>query len=125
MPPDRLRSIVSMFGGGAHYVEILDAICQHDVEIVFGHPNPSIYEANYLVPIPAADEAFESGVTVATSRELHDAAVRHEMFRATVLSKEQNYAQSINDLPVLVVVAAGFCVPAQFFVHPPKCGYAR
>lgn len=28
MPPDRLRSIVPMFGGGTHYVETLDAILE-------------------------------------------------------------------------------------------------
>ncbi|WP_233255252.1 HNH endonuclease [Haloplanus rallus] len=28
MPPDRLRSIVPMFGGGAHYVDTLDAILE-------------------------------------------------------------------------------------------------
>jgi len=28
MPPDRLRSIVPMFGGGTRYVETLDAICE-------------------------------------------------------------------------------------------------
>lgn len=33
MPPDRLRSIVPMFGGGMRYVETLDAI----LEFVEGH----------------------------------------------------------------------------------------
>lgn len=28
MPPDRLRSIVPMFGGGTHYIETLDAILE-------------------------------------------------------------------------------------------------
>jgi putative restriction endonuclease len=28
MPPDRLRSIVPMFGGGAHYVDTLDSILE-------------------------------------------------------------------------------------------------
>lgn len=94
---------------GAEWIEsimLAGAYCQNEAEIVFGHLDPSFYEADYLVPIPAADEAFESGATVATSSELHEAALRHEMFRAAMLGKQQDDTQPINNLLVPVLVGA-------------------
>jgi hypothetical protein len=76
--------------------------CHTDSEIRFGHLDPTGVTAEYLVTIPAADDAFESGAAVATTSELQVAAVRHETFRSALLSK-QGAAPPIEQhiLPVL------------------------
>lgn len=97
-PPDATRIDEVMVAG---------VYCRHDDEIVFGHLDPTFLETEYLVPIPAADDAFESGAAVATTNELRNAAIRNEMFRAATLGKRREEDSSINNLIVPVLVGAG------------------
>lgn len=78
--------------------------CRTDDAIVFGHLDPTFLDVDYLLPIPAGDDAFESGAAVATPTELHKAAVRNEGFRAVMLGKEPTDGTPVHQmiLPVLV-----------------------
>ena len=80
---------------------------QEDEDIVFGHLNTGFIEADYLVPIPASDDAFDSGAAVATSTELHKAALRNEMYRAALLSEQEDKSQMIHKPLIPLLVGAG------------------
>jgi uncharacterized protein YjbI with pentapeptide repeats len=88
-------------------VLVAGVYCRHDDSIVFGHLDPAFLEADYLVPIPASDDAFESGAAVATSSELWKAAIRNERFRAALLAKQDDDEPPIHSLVVPVLVGAG------------------
>ena len=80
---------------------------KHDGSIVFGHLDPDFLETEYLLPIPASDDAFSSGAVVATASELQQAAVRNEMFRATVLDKQADTDGAIYGMLAPLLVGAG------------------
>lgn len=80
--------------------------CRSDGQVVFGHLDPTFFEVDYLVPVPASNDAFESGAAVATSGELHKAAVRNEMFRAALLGKQTDVETPVNQMVVPVLVGA-------------------
>jgi uncharacterized protein YjbI with pentapeptide repeats len=88
-------------------VLVAGVYCRHGDSIVFGHLDPAFIEADYLIPIPASDDAFESGAAVATSSELQKAAVRNERFRAALLAKQDGDEPPIHSLAVPVLVGAG------------------
>lgn len=50
-------------------------------EFQFTHLASTLTDLDYLVPVPAADAAFEAGADVATSSEVRKAMIRHERFR--------------------------------------------
>lgn len=75
--------------------------------VTFGHLNLELSDADYLIPIPADDEAFEAGASVATRSELQKAMIRNQLFRAAVLGKRDDDESSINSGVVPVLVAAG------------------
>jgi hypothetical protein len=81
--------------------------CRTDDEVVFGHLTPDLDDIEYLLPIPASEDAFESGAAVATPTELHKAAFRSETFRAVMLRQQSTDEPSVNRmvLPVLVGVS--------------------
>ena len=80
---------------------------QESKEIVFGHLDPEFTDYDYLVPIPASDDAFDSGAAVATSTELHKATIRNEMYRAALLSEQEDHSQMIHKPLVPVLVGTG------------------
>lgn len=80
---------------------------QEGQEIVFGHLDSGFVEYDYLVPIPASDDAFESGAAVATSTELHKATIRNEMYRAALLSEQEDKSQMIHKPLIPILVGAG------------------
>ena len=86
---------------------VVGVYCRTDDEVVFGHLDPTLDQLDYLLPIPASDEAFESGAAVATATESHKAALRSETFRAAMLGKQQNDEQPVHQLVVPVLVGAG------------------
>lgn len=80
--------------------------CRADDQIRFGYLNPDLSDVQYLLPIPASDDAFESGAAVATATELRTAALRSETFRAAMLGQQSTEVPTMNRwiLPVLVGV---------------------
>ena len=80
---------------------------KHDGSIVFAHLDPDFFETDYLLPIPASDDAFESGAAVATASELQKAAVRNEMLRATILDKQEETGGGIYGMLAPLLVGAG------------------
>jgi hypothetical protein len=80
---------------------------KHDGSIVFGHLDSTFFDMDYLLPIPTSDDAFSSGAAVATASELQQAAVRNEMFRATILDKQPDANGAIYDMLAPLLVAAG------------------
>jgi len=80
---------------------------EHDGAVVFGHLDSSFFDIDYLMPVPASDEVFSSGAAVATAAELQHAAVRNEMFRATMLEKQTDTDTSVHGMLVPVLVGAG------------------
>lgn len=69
-------------------ITVAGVYCQADTEIRFGHLDSAVVDADYLLAIPGADDAFESGAAVATASELQTAAVRNEKLRAALLGKQ-------------------------------------
>ncbi len=92
---------------GIEAAMIAGVYCRDGDEIVFGHLDPGFVEMDYLMPISASDDAFESGAAVATAAEAQKAAVRNEMFRAAMLGKQKEEQKSVNGLLVPVLVGAG------------------
>lgn len=75
--------------------------------ISFGHLDPDLTDVDYLIPIPASDEAFEAGAAVATRSELRQATIRNQLFRTALLGKYDEDDPPVNSriAPVLVAVA--------------------
>ncbi|MFC7020206.1 MULTISPECIES: pentapeptide repeat-containing protein [Haloarcula] len=89
-----------------HSARVAGVYCRTDDEIVFGHLDPALDDVDYLLPIPASDAAFESGAAVATSTELHEAALRNEMFRAVVLRKQSTDGPPVHQMVLPVLIGA-------------------
>lgn len=81
--------------------------CRTGDDVVFGHLAPDLDDIEYLLPIPASDDAFESGAAVATPTELHEAALRNETFRAAMLGQQSTDGPPVNRLVLPVLVGAG------------------
>lgn len=98
---------------GAHGSEFLADMCVAAVycrtgsEVRFGHLNTELSDVNYLMPVLASDDAFESGGAVATPSELHTAALRTEAFRAAMLRKQEGDGQTVNQLTLPVILGVG------------------
>lgn len=75
--------------------------------VVFGHLHPDLPAVDYLIPIPATDEAFDAGAAVATRAELRKAMLRHERFRLAQLGEGGDDGERIHNAVVPVLVAAG------------------
>ena len=80
---------------------------EHEKTVIFGHLNPEFAAVDYLIPIPASDDAFSSGAAVATASELQLAAVRNETFRVVVLDKQAETDSSVHSMLVPVLVGSG------------------
>jgi hypothetical protein len=81
--------------------------CRTDDEIVFGHLTPDLDDIEYLLPIPANDDAFESGAAVATPTELHKAALRSETFRIAMLKQQSTDGPPVHQMVLPMLVGAG------------------
>ena len=72
-----------------------------------GHLHPDLSAVDYLIPIPANDEAFDAGAAVATRAELRKALLRHERLRLAQLGQGGDDEERIHNAVVPVLVAAG------------------
>lgn len=81
--------------------------CRTDDEIVFGHLTSDLDDIEYLLPIPANDDAFESGAAVATPTELHKAALRSETFRIAMLKQQSTDGPPVHQMVLPMLVGAG------------------
>lgn len=79
-----------------------------DGSVEFGHLNPDLSSVDYLIPIPANDDAFDAGAAVATRAELRKAMLRHERFRLAQLGKGDDDEGQIHSAVVPVLVAVGY-----------------
>lgn len=96
---DTLRSVL---GSGS----IVAVYSRDSRGIELGHLDPDLSDVDYLVPVPAADEAFESGASVATLAELATAIHRHQRFRTILLGRQDDEQPHVHEWLVPVLVAA-------------------
>ncbi len=75
--------------------------------VEFGHLHPDLSTVDYLIPIPANDEAFDAGAAVATRAELRKAMLRHERLRLAQLGQGGGDDERIHNAVIPVLVAAG------------------
>ncbi len=95
------------FGSGSITGVMLAGVyTKHDESVVFGHFDPAFIETDYLIPIPASDDAFSSGAEVATATELHKAMVRHELFRAMHFDDQVDSDPVVHGRLIPIFVAA-------------------
>lgn len=75
--------------------------------VKFGHLHPDLQTIDYLIPLPASDDAFDAGAAVATRAELRKAMLRHERLRLAQLGQGGGDDERIHNAVVPVLVAAG------------------
>ncbi len=75
--------------------------------VEFGHLHPDLSAVDYLIPIPAGDDAFDAGAAVATRGELRKAMLRHERLRLAQLGQGGD-DERIHNAVIPVLVAAGY-----------------
>lgn len=76
--------------------------------VEFGHLHPDLSTVDYLIPIPANDDAFDAGAAVATRAELRKAMLRHERLRLAQLGDGGADEDRIHNAVIPVLVAAGY-----------------
>jgi hypothetical protein len=76
--------------------------------VEFGHLHPDLSAVDYLIPIPANDDAFDAGAAVATRAELRKAMLRHERLRLAQLRQGGGDDERIHNAVIPVLVAAGY-----------------
>lgn len=85
---------------------IAGVYARRDATVEFGYLHTDVGDFDYLIPVPADDDAFEAGASVAVLGELATAMVRQQAFRTALLQRrdeEMHMNRAI--LPVLVAAA--------------------
>mgnify|MGYP000462914337 CR=1 FL=1 len=71
-------------------------------EVRFSHLNPEFNDIDYVIAVPAADDAFESGVTVGTHQEFRKAIFRRQVLQTRIFDQGDHDRVVMDYLPVLV-----------------------
>jgi hypothetical protein len=75
--------------------------------VEFGHLDDDLESIDYLIPVPANDEAFDAGAAVATRVELLKAMLRHERLRFARLDESGDDGPRIHPALIPVLVGSG------------------
>jgi hypothetical protein len=87
-------------------ITLAGVYCREANQVVFSHLDPAFLSADYLLPLPTDDDAFDSGAAVATATELHKAALRNETLRTALLGRQDSDDTKIHQMIVPVLAGA-------------------